>query len=86
MASFTHLSYNGLDVEQGYSLVLAPNDELEKVVAEHFKHHANVRAIDARDFKVVKELDRLLPFGVRFVTVADAAKEFDFVQRRFRIV
>ena len=81
-----NLADDGLDIEQGYALVLAPNDELEEVVAQHLKHHADVGAIDAVDFEIVKQLDRLFPFGIRVVAFADAAEQFDLVQCRFRVV
>jgi len=37
-----YLANNGLDVEQRNALVLTAYDELEEVVTEHLKHHADV--------------------------------------------
>lgn len=81
-----NLADDGLDVEQGDPLVLTPDDELEEVVAQHLEHHADVGPVDPVDFEIVKELDRLLTLGVGFVALADAAEEFDLVQRRLCVV
>lgn len=85
-ASISNLADDGLDVEQRNALVLAAYDEFEKIVTEHFKDHTDVRAINAADLKIIKKLDRLLAFRVRFVALADAAEQLDLVQRRLRVM
>lgn len=82
----TNLADDGLDVEQGNALILAADDKLEEVVTEHLEDHADVRTVDAADLEIVQQLHCLLAFRVRFVALADAAQQFDLVQRRFRIV
>lgn len=82
----TNLADDGLDVEQRNALILAADDKLEKIVTQDLEHHADVSAVDAADLEIVQQLDRLLAFRVRFVALADAAQQFDLVQRRFRVV
>ncbi len=67
-------------------MVLAADDELEEVVAENLKDHADVRSVDAADLKVVEKLDRLLAFRIRFIALADAAQQLDLVQSRLCVV
>ena len=86
IASISNLADDGLDVEQRNALVLAAYDEFEKIVAEHFKDHTDVRSINAADFKIIKKLDRLLAFRVRFIALADATEQLDLVQRRLRVM
>ena len=48
-----HLLDDHLHVQHGDALVVALNDELEKVVAEHLEDHADVDAVRAADHEVV---------------------------------
>lgn len=49
----TNLANNGFDIEQRNALVLASNNELQQIVSQDFKNHANVCPIDSADFEIV---------------------------------
>lgn len=69
-----HLFHNNLDISQRDSLVVAPDDELEKIVSQHLEDHADVSSVDAADFEVVQKLDTSLSVGIHLVALTDLDK------------
>ena len=70
-------------------MVVAPDDELEEVVAEHLEDHADVRAVDAADLEVVQQLDAPLAETVRLVALANLEKlmfQFEFASEILRFL
>ena len=84
--AFEHLPDDRFHVEQRDALVLAPDDELQQIGAQHFEDHADVSAVDALGLEIVQQLDHLLSFRLRLVAVAHTAQQFDLIQGRLGIV
>ena len=66
-----HLPHYQLHVLERDPLVVAPDDELEEVVAQHLEHHAHVSAVNAADLEVVQQLHAPLAVRVHGVALPD---------------
>ena len=73
-----HLLDDHLHVEQRDPLVVALNDELEKVVPEDLEDHADVDTMRTVDHEVVHQLDRLVSPRITGVRVTNLGREDSF--------
>merc|ERR1711963_771390 len=64
MKAFKNLLHNKLDIVQRDALVIATNDELEEIMTQDLKNHANVSSVDTADLEIVQKLDA--PFAHTF--------------------
>ena len=72
-----HLPHYQLHVLERDALVVAPDDELEEVVAQHLEHHAHVSAVNAAYLEVVQKLHAPLAVRVGRVALSDLQFEFE---------
>lgn len=66
--------------------MLVSLDKPKQVLAEYFKHHANVRAVGPIVAKVVDQSYDVRTAGMRFGRGCDSLKKLDLVQCRLGIV
>ena len=75
MKAFKNLLHNKLDIVQRDALVIATNDELEEIMTQDLKNHANVSSVDTADLEIVQKLDAPFAERIRFITFSHLKKE-----------
>ena len=53
MKTFENLLHDEFDIVKGDALIVAADDELKQVVAQHFENHADVCSVHPGDFEIV---------------------------------
>ena len=74
-----HLSSDCSYVLQRDATIVGLKNELQQTVSKHLEHHANVSAIDARYCEVIQQLNRLVSFGVAWITITNRAQNLDLI-------
>lgn len=72
--SITHLTHDNLDIIDRNPLIVWPNNQFEQVMSEHLEHHANMSAVCAFNFEVVKKLHNGMTSSVSLITLSNTSQ------------
>lgn len=71
----SHLPCDALDISKRDTLIVGADDELEKVVPQHLKHHAHMSPIHSTDLEVIQQLNRLVSLWIILVGLSNLSGE-----------
>jgi len=75
-----------LDERHGDSPVVPPLDQAQKVLPQHFEHHANMRSVGTLVLKRIQEADDMFTAGVVRIRLDNFIQKLDLVDGGFRVM